>query len=1004
MAQATGLGLGRRHVRAVLVPLLLGLPAVPRPAAAHPVPQAAEAQEIPPQGFYGQTVTAVQFVVEGRPSTAPSLIALVDVRAGEPLTIDHVRASIYRLATRYEDVTADAAPSEGGVAVTFHLTPRHSIDELQVQGETGLPPDELRRQLLDRYGGVPATVRPELIENQATEILRDEGYLNAEVQADTVVRHDPEGATLVLSASAGARATILRSEVAGDSPLDPATIRKRTAAVPGAPYRRRAIETALADLRDELIAKGYYEAIAAHRAEPTGEGVIVTLTVEAGSIVDLIIEPQGALPGPEDELIPIRLAGSADRDLLEDSTERIEGALRADGYYRADVQVTEERPTPERLVITFRIERGPRFFVGRLDVPANLALPGSLIADRLGIETGDVFSEATYFAGVARVMDEYRMRGYYAAAAEPAVEFIEPAGGGPGGIRVVLHPEITEGPRGVVTRIGFAFEGDHELGELELRQQMRLREKQPYVDADRLRDLASLRALYEERGFLTAEVSIEPAFTSDGREVALAVTVNEGPKVVVGEITVVGNQYVPEPLIRERLALPPGTPLSPGALRDAQERLTRMGGFRRVSVTAEPGLEGETERRVIVSVTEAERLILAIGVGVEGGSTPRTAEDGGIEDRVEISPRASFEIGRRYLFNRNTSANLFTRLTLKPRSAPGDPDRDGRGLTFADYRVTGTYRELYAFGSETDLLLGLTAERSERTTFNVTRQAVNAEALHRLTPGTALIGRYSLDFAELSNERIAPEDQLLIDRIFPQVRLSILSAGLLVDRRNDPLGPSRGTYLAAEYEMALRPLGSEVGYVKGFFEARWFRNLDEGARTVLALRGQLGLARGFLRTVPRLDDHGNPVVGPDGEPITDRVQDLPISRRFFAGGGTSVRGFQLDRLGVPEILNPDGLSRGGNGLVVGNVEVRRVVGTLFGRSVALAGFLDGGNVFPRPSDVALDRLRGAAGFGVRFDSPLGPIRLDFGFKLDRQVVNGGREAGWEYHLSIGEAF
>jgi outer membrane translocation and assembly module TamA len=195
-----------------------------------------------------------------------------------------------------------------------------------------------------------------------------------------------------------------------------------------------------------------------------------------------------------------------------------------------------------------------------------------------------------------------------------------------------------------------------------------------------------------------------------------------------------------------------------------------------------------------------------------------------------------------------------------------------------------------------------------------------------------------------------------------------------------------------------------VGYLKSFFQASWFRGLDESARTVLALRAQVGLAHGFLRTVPRLDENGQPILGPDGQPVTDRVQDLPVSQRFFAGGGTSVRGFQLDRLGVPEILNPDGLSLGGNTLVVANAEIRRVVTTVFGRSLAVVGFLDGGNVFPRTTDLDLSRIRGAAGVGVRFDSPLGAIRLDFGFKLNRLVVNDRRESRWEYHLSIGEAF
>jgi outer membrane protein assembly factor BamA len=1001
MMRPAAVGSGCRPRRARLDGVLALLVLLPTAAAGFP--QVAAGTTAGEQDLYGRTVAAVTFMVEGTPSTAPALIALVDVRIGEPLTAENVRTSIYRLATRYEDARVEAMPTEGGVAVTFHVTPRHPIDRLEVHGDAGIPLDELRQQILRRYGGVPATVRPELIENQAMDILRDEGYLDAAVHATTVVRHDPEGATLELEASAGARAVIARTEIAGDSPLSPETIRKRTGAVPGAPYRRRAIDIALANLRDELSARGYYEALATHRMEPTPDGVVVDITVEAGPLVELIVEPDSALPGSREELIPIRTVGSADRDLLEDSTRRIEAALREDGYYRADVQVTEARPSPDRLVITFRIDRGPRFVVQRVDVPANLALPASLVADRLAIDAGDVFSETTYVAGVAQVLGEYRVRGYYAASAEPEVEFLEPPKGQTT-VPVVLHPAITEGPRGVVTAVTVTFEGPHEIGEAELRSRMRSRPGQPYVDVDRRRDQADLQGMYEDRGFLTAAVSVVPAFGNEGRDVAVAVTVNEGPKVVVGEITVVGNEYVPEALIRERLELPAGTPLSPTALRDAQERLNRMGGFQRVTVTAEPGLEGEIERRVIVSVTEAPRLIMAFGGGVEGGTTPRTAEDGGVEDRIELSPRASFEIGRRYLFNRNTSANLFTRLTLKPRSAPGDPERDGRGLQFADYRVTGTYRELYAFGSETDLLLGLTAERAERTTFNVTRQAINAEALHRARPGMAVIGRYSLDFADLSNERIAPEDQLLIDRVFPQVRLSILSAGLLVDRRNDPLSPSRGTFAAVEYEMALRQLGSEVGYVKSFFEGRWFRNLDANARTVVAVRGQLGLAHGFLRTVPRVDENGQPILDPDGQPITDRVQDLPLSRRFFAGGGTSVRGFQLDRLGVREVLNPDGLSLGGNGLIVGNVEVRHVLTTVFGRSLAAVGFLDGGNVFPRMSDVRLDRLRGAAGFGVRVDSPLGPIRLDIGFKLDRQTVNGRREAGWEYHLSIGEAF
>jgi len=162
---------------------------------------------------------------------------------------------------------------------------------------------------------------------------------------------------------------------------------------------------------------------------------------------------------------------------------------------------------------------------------------------------------------------------------------------------------------------------------------------------------------------------------------------------------------------------------------------------------------------------------------------------------------------------------------------------------------------------------------------------------------------------------------------------------------------------------------------------------------VLAVRGQLGLARGFARTV--LDENGNPEV----------IEDLPASQRFFAGGSTSVRGFQIDRLGVvPDVFTESGLPLGGNALVVLNVELRTGIGRLFGRDLALATFADAGNVFKRAGDVDLGRLRGALGFGLRYNSPLGPLRLDLGFKLDRQTLGGRRERGWEYHLNLGQAF
>src|SRR5262249_49775199 len=138
----------------------------------------------------------------------------------------------------------------------------------------------------------------------------------------------------------------------------------------------------------------------------------------------------------------------------------------------------------------------------------------------------------------------------------------------------------------------------------------------------------------------------------------------------------------------------------------------------------------------------------------------------------------------------------------------------------------------------------------------------------------------------------------------------------------------------------------------------------------------------------------------DGKPITQSVDDLPASERFFAGGDTTVRGFALDSVGTPETIDQDGFPIGGNALIVLNAEVRAPVRG----NLSAVGFLDSGNVFARAVDLNVTELRSAAGFGFRYKSPVGPIRVDLGFKLHREEIAGRREGLTAIHISMGQAF
>jgi len=230
--------------------------------------------------------------------------------------------------------------------------------------------------------------------------------------------------------------------------------------------------------------------------------------------------------------------------------------------------------------------------------------------------------------------------------------------------------------------------------------------------------------------------------------------------------------------------------------------------------------------------------------------------------------------------------------------------------------------------------------------------------------------------------------------------LSVFSASLLHDTRNDPdpIAPGAGVLASADVDLAARAVGSQQGFAKTLLQGFIYRRIPSAPRVVLAGGARLGLLRGFVRTVAKLDALGNPEKDALGVEQTERVEDVNLSQRFFTGGSNSVRGFGFDRLAAPDVLNDDGLSKGGNGLLVFNAEIR----TAITKEIGIVVFGDAGNVFSRVSAMSLGQLRASLGGGIRYKSPIGPLRLDFGWKLGGLRVTDNRR--WEFHFSIGEAF
>jgi outer membrane protein assembly factor BamA len=962
----------------------------------------AHAQDVDPlDRFIGRPITDVRMEIEARPVTADALLSLLVVKTGQTLTLDALKRTEDHLARdpRFSNVEVFAAERDGGgVDLLFRLIPVHPIDDISFVGETGLDPAELGRQVRGQYGGIPTGTRPSDVEESVVRILAGEGYRSARVASHTEETHNPDRATLVFDVAAGPRTMIRTVQITGTSKVADEAIRARTGALPGSPFRERAIATALSKLRDELRDAGYFKAVATYTTPPDGTEIDLELRVDAGPHVTLIVEPEAEMPrGKREDYIPIKREGSVEDDLLDDSRDAIRAALRREGYWKAEVSHSQVQKSAGELIITFTIKRGKRYRVMSVDTGTGLRVTRERLEREPGLQAGEWFSESQARAGIARVLDaEYTRQGYHQAQAAPVFDETTGRNAAEGG--VVIHPGFTEGPRATISTVTIDAGEKPIVTPADVRSVLSIHTGDPYVKSQWVQAAETIGAYYDGRGFETVP-EIVATLNETLTEAAVTIRVREGPQILVGEIAVVGNQRISRESILRQMTLSPGQPYSESQRLESVRRLGRVGSFRNVRISPEARLPGETNVRVVVSVEELPASIIGGGGGLEVSRRVRQVAGGGTEENLEFAPRGLFEIGRRNLGGRNRDINFFSRVALKPASTIKSPE-SGRDLGFNEYRVTGTYRERYAFQSDTELLFGITSEQGIRPTFSFLRQIANADILHVLSPSVSVSGRYALEFSRLFDRIPDPATDYLIDRAFPQLRLSTLSAGVLRNRRNDSVAPTRGYQVGVNGDLAMRAIGSEVGFVKGFAQGTYFYPLSDGPnrrRVVFATRGQLGLARGFVHTKTE--------VGDDGVVIETEVRDVPASYRFYAGGPTTVRGFDLDRLGVPEILTDDGLSNGGNAEVVLNAELRVETLKLFGRPLTTVGFVDSGQVFRVAHDLDLGRLRGTYGVGVRYDSPIGPIRLDFGFKTDRILYrNGLREQGWAYHLSIGEAF
>jgi outer membrane protein insertion porin family len=958
--------------------------------------------------FVGKPLADVRVELGGQPLVDPAVLELIQTRVGEPLRLEQVRETIDHLIGlgRFEDVRVYAEASaarSGAVSLRWVLGPVQRIHKIDINGRPELAESALRDAIAERVGARPSTARVAEIVDTLRSYYAERGYRSARIETSLTATNAPELVALNVTIDAGLRTRIRQTTVTGHPPVPATQVLAQVDIAPGEPFDHTALQSRVERYEDELRSLGHYEAAVEWSAvvSPDNATADLTLNVEPGPRVQVVFAGDPLPENRRDTLVPIRQERSVDLDLLEDASRNIEGFLRQEGYRDAVAPYTRAQRGSD-MVLTFSVSRGPLHTLASVEVVGNDALTDADLAPLLKLQPGEPFSDARV-ATVASAMTElYRVHGFARASVKPDVrvqERVVPSRDDkpwPVAVRLVIA-------EGAQTNVGtVSVEGATEVPEATVHGLLTLTAGKPFyrpqLDADR----AAIERLYRNEGFQTVRVAPVSTLSDEDRRLDVRWTIREGVRSTVDHILVTGNERTAGDLIRREMVLQPGRPLGEEAVVESQRRLSALGLFRRVRIVPIPhGVTGKHD--VLVEVEEAPSTTITEGVGIEAVPRLRRASDGRAEAQFEVAPRGFFQVTRRNLWGKNRSVNLFTRVSFRPRDPAIDSTdpSDESGYGFNEYRVVGTLREPRPFDRNGEAQFTGFYEQARRTSFNFSRRGGRMEYARRIGTSLTVSGRYTFDYTKLFDEQIQPEDRLLVDRLFPQVRLSTMTASVLRDSRNDVLDPERGTVTGIDASVAPRALGSQVGFARTFVQGSIYRRLAGASRFVVAAAARVGFAVGFERRVARLDANGEPVLGSDGTPVIDVVKDLPASERFFAGGDTTVRGFVLDQLGASDTLNDQGFPSGGNGLVVLNLELRAP----YWKGLGAVAFLDAGNVFKRAGDLSVGKLRPAAGAGLRYRSPLGPLRVDLGFNLDRQVLrSGARERGSVFHISLGQAF
>jgi outer membrane protein assembly factor BamA len=576
------------------------------------------------------------------------------------------------------------------------------------------------------------------------------------------------------------------------------------------------------------------------------------------------------------------------------------------------------------------------------------------------------FFEDEIHEDMKRLVALYRQHGYYEATAEVTLLY---SNEGPG---VTIDIDIDEGQavRLGSFRITLPSGGapdEHELIDARkwrrLMRRLPLRENRVFRLGDHQASREAIRIWMSERGFPSARLLGSAEVDLPQHRASVEWTLVFGPRVRLGDVQIAGLEDVEEYIVQREIRLDPGEWYSPRAMARTRRRIQNLGLFRWTIVEAlPPEDESRLGKQQDVVVKEDPGQEIAEVEASDPAPTkaeptrPSISQD---EETVwPVSVRVAERPPRRIRLGGGwgTDTSFRAELSWHHRNFFGGARHMDVGIRYSGLgaALRPTFMEPYLFGTRTRLLVSPGVVYENQDAYTARRILVDVQLQRDLIEHVVISGGYRFNRDDIFSVLNSPGEDELPEGVSittgPNLRLSRST----LDNR---LNARSGTLIELEAESSISAFASDEDFVRYTLDTRGFL---EVAKTVLALRALLGT----------IQNHGN-----------TEEEDIPLVERFYSGGSNSMRGFAYRSLS-PEDANGD--SVGGSSVIEGSFEWRIPVWGPIG----IVGFLDAAQVDPDPWMFRVDDLRYAAGTGLRYTTPAGPLRVDFAWRLNPDDKRG----------------